>query len=36
MGYACAIGLTMLAGLLLFTITLNRALRGYDYEPGKS
>jgi len=34
MGYACAIGLVMLAFLLLFTITLNRVMRTRDYEPG--
>ena len=35
MGYACAIGLTMLAFLLVFTISLNRLVRTQDYDPGQ-
>ena len=34
MGYASAIGLLMLAFLLLFTVSLNRFVRTEDYEPG--
>jgi raffinose/stachyose/melibiose transport system permease protein len=35
MGYACAIGLLMLAFLLLFTVSLNRLMRVDQYEPGE-
>ncbi len=34
MGYACALGMTMLVFLLLFTITLNRFMRTETYDPG--
>jgi raffinose/stachyose/melibiose transport system permease protein len=34
MGYACAIGLAMLAFLLAFTIGFNRVVRTEDYDPG--
>ncbi|NIA15667.1 MAG: ABC transporter permease subunit [Nitrospiraceae bacterium] len=34
MGYACAIGMTMLAFLLIFTVALNRFVRTEDYDPG--
>lgn len=33
MGYACAIGLTMLLFLLLFTLSLNRFLKTEEYDP---
>ncbi len=34
MGYACAIGLAMLAFLLAFTIGFNKFVRTEDYDPG--
>jgi raffinose/stachyose/melibiose transport system permease protein len=35
MGYACAVGMLLLAFLLLFTVSLNRLMRVDQYEPGK-